>query len=99
MDTVSIVNLLISLISGAIGGNVAGVAMKDKDSFGTAGNSVVGLLGGGLGSYILQALGILSQTGGSLDLTSILAHVGSGGVGGAILLALASIVKNALAKR
>lgn len=43
--------LLISLISGAVGGNVAGAAMQDK-SLGVVGNSIAGIVGGGLGSTI-----------------------------------------------
>ena len=92
----NIVALLISLISGAVGGNVAGAAMKDK-SLGTAGNSLAGILGGGLGGAILQMLGIGGGTGG-IDLTSILANVGSGGVGGGILLVIVSLIKNAMKK-
>ena len=92
----NIIALLISLISGAVGGNVAGAAMKDK-SLGTAGNSVAGILGGGLGGAILQMLGI-GGGGGSIDLTSILANIGSGGVGGGILLVLVSLIKNAMKK-
>jgi uncharacterized membrane protein YeaQ/YmgE (transglycosylase-associated protein family) len=42
-----VMSLLVSLISGAVGGNVAGAAMKDK-SLGTIGNSLAGILGGGL---------------------------------------------------
>ena len=38
-----IVNLLISLISGVVGGNIAGAAMKDK-SLGGLGNSIAGLV-------------------------------------------------------
>jgi uncharacterized membrane protein YeaQ/YmgE (transglycosylase-associated protein family) len=54
-----IVPLLISLLSGAVGGNVAGAALKDQ-SLGTLGNSLAGIIGGGAGSTILQALGMLS---------------------------------------
>lgn len=91
-----IVGLLISLISGAVGGNVAGAAMKDK-SLGTAGNSIAGILGGGLGGAILQMLGVGGGSGG-IDLTTILANIGSGGVGGGILLLIVSLIKNAMKK-
>ena len=37
-------SLIINLISGAIGGNVAGAILKDL-SLGTTGNSIVGILG------------------------------------------------------
>lgn len=98
-----IINLLISLVSGAVGGNVAGAAMPDK-SLGALGNSLSGILGGGIGGYILQALGILAsaaQTGGStgLDIGSILANIGSSGVGGAILMAVIGLIKNAAQKK
>jgi hypothetical protein len=42
-------------ISGAVGGNVAGAAMKEN-SLGTAGNSIAGILGGGLGGTILHSV-------------------------------------------
>ena len=93
----NLVGLLISLVSGAVGGNIAGAAMQDK-SLGTLGNSIAGILGGGLGGWILGALGILAQTGGSLDLTSIVGIVASGGVGGAALLVIVSLIKSAMAR-
>ena len=52
MDTMS---LIINLISGAAGGNAAGAAMPDK-SLGTLGNSLAGLVGGGVAGAILQAI-------------------------------------------
>lgn len=103
-----LVSLLISLISGAVGGNIAGAAAPDK-SLGTAGNSVSGILGGGLGSFLLQASGLLSQaataanatahTAGGLDLTSILGDIGGGGVGGAVLTLIIGLIKNAMDKK
>ena len=44
--------LIIQLISGAIGGNVAGGVMK-QHSLGTVGNSIAGILGGGIGDNCL----------------------------------------------
>ena len=41
-----IIGLIIQLISGAVGGNVAGAAMKQYN-LGTIGNSIAGLIGGG----------------------------------------------------
>ena len=92
-----LVSLLISLISGAVGGNIAGAAMKDK-SLGAIGNSIAGIVGGGLGSIILRAIGAFGQSGGSLDLGSIIGNVASGGVGGAILLIIVSLIKSAMAR-
>jgi uncharacterized membrane protein YeaQ/YmgE (transglycosylase-associated protein family) len=92
-----LVGLLISVISGAAGGNIAGAAMQDK-RLGTLGNSIAGVLGGGLGAALLRALGMLGQSGGSLDLASIVGNGASGGVGGAILLVIVSLIKSAMAK-
>jgi len=94
----NIINLIISLVSGAVGGNAAGAAMKDK-SLGNTGNSVAGVLGGGIGAAILQALGLGGAEGGSIDLPSILQSIASGGVGGGVLLAIVSAVKGMLAKK
>jgi uncharacterized membrane protein YeaQ/YmgE (transglycosylase-associated protein family) len=94
-----IVGLIVSLVSGAAGGNIAGALMKDK-SLGTAGNSLAGILGGGIGGAILQALGVMANAQGTgLDIGSIIGNVAGGGVGGAVLLAIISLLKNALAQR
>jgi uncharacterized membrane protein YeaQ/YmgE (transglycosylase-associated protein family) len=95
----NIISLIIELISGAVGGNIAGAAMKEK-SLGTAGNSIAGIVGGGLGGTLLQAvLGSAAAGGGSLDLSTILSNVAGGGVGGAILMAVIGLIKNAMAKK
>jgi uncharacterized membrane protein YeaQ/YmgE (transglycosylase-associated protein family) len=91
-----IVSLLISLLSGAVGGNVAGAALKDQ-SLGTLGNSLAGILGGGVGSVILQVLGVAAG-GGGLDLGTVLANIASGGVGGGLLMVVIGMLKSALAK-
>ena len=51
----NITSLIIQLISGAVGGNVAGAAMKES-SLGTLGNSIAGIVGGGVGGAILMAI-------------------------------------------
>ena len=77
----AIVELLISLVSGAVGGNAAGALMKDK-SLGTLWNSVVGILGGGIGGQVLGLLG--------MDAAGIIGTVAGSGVGGEILLYIVS---------
>ncbi len=53
--------ILIQLVSGAVGGNAAASVKKDI-SLGTVGNSIAGILGGGLGGQLLGLLG--AATGG-----------------------------------
>lgn len=91
-------SLIIQAVSGAVGGNVAGAAMKDK-SLGVAGNSIAGVLGGGIGGTILQmVMGAAASGGGGMDMQSILSNVGGGGVGGAILMIVIGIIKQQMAK-
>ena len=92
----SLLPLIIQLISGAVGGNVAGAILK-KSSLGTLGNSLVGILGGGLGGQLLGMLGIATGSGG-MDIASIVGSVASGGVGGGALLAIIGIIKKMMAK-
>jgi hypothetical protein len=95
----NIISLIIEAISGAVGGNVAGAAMKEN-SLGPVGNSIAGIVGGGLGGTILQSvMGGAAAGGGSLDLSMILSNVAGGGVGGAILMAVIGLIKSAMAKK
>lgn len=89
--------LIISLISGAVGGNIVGAAAK-KISLGPLGNSIAGILGGGIGGQVLSMVGLGGALDGSTDLSAILSSVASGGVGGGVLLALVGVIKSALAK-
>ena len=93
-----IVTLLIQLASGALGGNVAGSLLKNL-SLGTLGNSIAGIVGGGLGGQILgHLLNLPAVGGGALDPMAILSQVVSGGAGGGILMAVIGLIRGAMAK-
>src|SRR5262249_34196256 len=49
----TIINLIIQLVSGAVGGNIAGGLLKSLN-LGPVGNSIAGIVGGGLGGQILS---------------------------------------------
>jgi hypothetical protein len=93
------IGLIIQLLSGVVGGNVAGSQLGEK-SLGTLGNSLAGLVGGGLGGQILTALlGMgAASAGGGLDLGSIITQLAGGGVGGAVLTAIVGMLKQNFAK-
>jgi len=88
--------LIISLVSGAAGGNLAGKILK-KFSLGTLGNSIVGILGGGLGAQLLNMLGISTASGGT-DIASIIGSLVSGAAGGGVLMTIVGFIKNAMSK-
>jgi uncharacterized membrane protein YeaQ/YmgE (transglycosylase-associated protein family) len=93
----SLVPLLIQLVSGAVGGNIAGSLMKNS-SLGTLWNSVAGIVGGGLGGQLLGLVGANIAGGGNMDIGSIVGNIAGGGVGGGVLMAIIGAVKKSMAK-
>lgn len=92
------VGMIINLVSGAVGGNIAGGALKDK-TLGAIGNTIAGAIGGAAGAYIMQAVGLLDAVGmANLTMGSVLGYVGSSAVGGGVLTAIAGMIKNAMSK-
>ena len=81
-----LVSWLINLLSGAVGGNIAGALLKSK-SLGTVLNSVVGILGGAGGATLLSLLG---AGGGGL-----IGNIAGSTVGGAVLMWIVSLFKKA----
>ena len=97
--------LIIQLVSGAVGGNVAGKLLKNM-SLGTVGNTIAGLLGGGLGGKILDmfmggdgAVAEATDAASSMDMTAMLTEVAGGAVGGGGLMAIVGAVKNAMGNK
>jgi uncharacterized membrane protein YeaQ/YmgE (transglycosylase-associated protein family) len=93
--------IIIQLISGGVGGNIAGALLK-KFNLGPIGNTIAGILGGVGGG---QLLGMLTGAAASapaatsgLDMTSILSSVGGGGIGGAVIMVIVGLVKAQMSK-
>lgn len=94
--------MVLQALSGVVGGNATGAAMKKK-SLGKAGNSIVGLIGGLLGGLLLNYL-----SNGSIDISSVveglanggakagkaLENIAGGGIGGSVLMAVVGMLKN-----
>ena len=70
----SSMQLIMSLISGAIGGYVVGAGLKN--SLGPTGNTIIGLIGGGVSAKLLISTGVLS---GSVAEQIIASAVGGAG--------------------
>ncbi|MGI9407223.1 MAG: hypothetical protein ACR2O4_12710, partial [Hyphomicrobiaceae bacterium] len=88
--------LIIQLIAGALGGNAAGAAMKDK-SLGPIGNSLSGIVGGGLVGQLLGPM--LGMGGGGMDIGSIISSLISGGAGGGVMMIIVGLIKNMMSNR
>jgi uncharacterized membrane protein YeaQ/YmgE (transglycosylase-associated protein family) len=92
--------ILINLVAGAVGGIAAGAAVKQYD-MGVVGNTIAGLVGGGILGQILTLIWpslSAAMAGGSFDIGAVLSHLIAGGVGGAILQVVAGAVKNSMAR-
>lgn len=95
-----IVGIIIQLIAGAVGGNLAGKA-NAKFDMGGAGNSIVGAIGGLVLGQIVERV-----TGGAvtadqaaaatqgMDIAGIISNLVGGGAGGAVLSAIIGALKN-----
>ncbi|MGK7654745.1 hypothetical protein ACSQ76_20825 [Roseovarius sp. B08] len=95
-------DLLISLIAGAIGGNIAGGLVRTLN-LGFLVNSLAGTLGGAMGGQALglMALGGLAQTAphdAALDPTALAIELAAGGLGGAACLLVAGLLRNLVAR-
>jgi hypothetical protein len=84
---------IVSLLSGIAGGNIAGAVLK-KFSLGIVWNSILGLLGGGLGGE----LRCMISGGGTLQTGSILGCILSSALGGGVLMSIVGLLKTRMAK-
>src|SRR4029453_14798514 len=96
----SIVDLIIQLLAGAAGGNVVGSLLKQY-SLGPLGNSIAGIIGGGLGGQLLGMVLGAGATGssGGLDIGSLITQIAGGRVGGGVLMVLAGMIREALGRQ
>ncbi len=89
--------LIIQLIAGAVGGNVAGRLLRQFD-LGTLGNSVAGILGGGIGGQLINQFTNLNAGGGGMDIGAIVGQIASGGVGGGVLLIIIGVIRKMMSR-
>jgi uncharacterized membrane protein YeaQ/YmgE (transglycosylase-associated protein family) len=86
----NITHILLALISGGVGGNIAGALMKEY-SLGPIGNSIVGILGGGAGWKILNLIAGGAGAGIGTDIAGSV-------IGGGLLMAVVGLIKKARAQ-
>jgi hypothetical protein len=95
-----LINLIIQLVAGVVGGNAAGAALKDYN-LGGIGNTIAGAIGGVGGGQLLQVAipAIAAAAGGNLDVGAIIGQIVGGGAGGAILTVIVGLVKSMMASQ
>ena len=88
-----IVGIAVDVISGAIGGNLAGLAWREK-SLGFWGNTIVGIIGGSVGTYIMHQTNLMGELSmPDLSVASVLGAVGVSAFFGAVLTGIVGIIK------
>lgn len=88
--------IIINLITGALGGNAVGKSSPTFD-LGTLGNTIAGLVGGGVLGQIITLVWPQVATalqGNNFDVGSLITQIVGGGVGGAALTAIVGAIKN-----
>ena len=91
----TLISLLIQIISGAVGGNLAGMT---KQSLGTGLNTFLGGVGGLVLGQVVSAL--TSTSGGeALDVAAVGSNIVGGGIGGLVLTWIVGFIKNQMAAK
>ncbi|WP_460134877.1 hypothetical protein [Pseudomonas sp. S1_E04] len=89
------ISLLLQIISGAVGGNLAGMT---KQSLGTGLNTMLGGIGGLILGQVVSAL--TGTSGGeTLDVAAVGSNIVGSGIGGLVLTWVVGFIKNKMATK
>ncbi|MGO4705635.1 hypothetical protein AB4072_07645 [Microvirga sp. 2MCAF38] len=96
----ALLNLIIQLISGAVGGNIVG-NVSDRLDLGPVGNTIAGAIGGAGGGQLLNMLltggaTTAATTMGGMDISSLITQFAGGGVSGAIITIVVALIRQAM---
>ena len=89
------ISLLVQIISGAIGGNIAGMT---KEGLGTGLNTLIGGVGGLVLGQIVAAL-TGNSSGEALDVAAVGGKILGGGIGGLVLTWVVGFIKSKMAAK
>jgi uncharacterized membrane protein YeaQ/YmgE (transglycosylase-associated protein family) len=87
----NVLPLILQILSGAIAANI-GCSAFPNIHLGFAGNSVIGIVGGGIGGQILERLCTAGY--GATDTQIFLCSIAGGAVGGVLLTAIVALIRN-----
>jgi len=91
----TIVNIILQLIAGAVGGNAVGKTNENL-SLGMGGNTVAGAVGGVAGGSLLTALIPMLSGAGGIDIGQLAGQLVGGGVSGAIVTAVVGLIMKSM---
>lgn len=88
-----LISFVLSLLSGAVGGNVAGNVLKKFD-LGMTWNTVAGLIGGAIGGPLTNMMMLHPES-----LFGVITNIVASGAAGTIMVVIVSLIKNAFTNR
>jgi hypothetical protein len=94
MGAIDLIALIVQWASGVVGGNVAGSLFRSL-SLGVLGNSLAGLIGGGIGSQLVNAnlrLAATPAVADGPDVGTLIAQASAAVIGGVILALLVGLL-------
>jgi uncharacterized membrane protein YeaQ/YmgE (transglycosylase-associated protein family) len=91
----TIINLIVQLISGAVGGNAAGKINPSFD-LGALVNTILGAIGGVGGGYLIGMLApaLVAAEGAGIDVAALATQAVGGGAAGLIVTAIIGAIRN-----
>ena len=94
-----IVSLIVQLISGAVGGNIAGRGAQERQPRSRRQFDRRRPRRRGLGGQLLGMLGAgAAPGGGGLDAASIISSIAGGGIGGGVLMAIIGLIRKQMVR-
>lgn len=91
-----LVPLLIQLIGGGAGGNIAGTLLKNIDLSKLA-QTIIGIVGGIAGGQAVDWMGVLESVLGAGGAGEMAGQAGASAIGGGLLVAIIGLIKKAMA--
>jgi hypothetical protein len=89
----TLIDLIIQIVAGVIGGHAAGATLKNC-TLGAIGNTIAGAIGGVAGVQLLaQVIPALANTAGNVDVGALVGQIIGGAGGGAVFAVLAGLTK------
>ncbi|HEX4415213.1 MAG TPA: hypothetical protein VH107_16395 [Lacipirellulaceae bacterium] len=94
-----LIPLIVQLISGAVGGNAVGAALKNIDMSALL-KTIAGAIGGVGGGQLASMMGLLTMILGNNAGTGgqVAVNAGASAVGGVVLTAIVGLIKQAMDK-
>jgi uncharacterized membrane protein YeaQ/YmgE (transglycosylase-associated protein family) len=90
MSSSVIIDLIVLMLAGIIGGNAAGTSLPKYD-LGRIWNTIIGAAGGAVGGEVLQT--VMQFVGGRSEMASVITPLVAGGASGAVLTMLIATLK------